>query len=76
MITGLTAFADLYYWIPKLIILLYGMADISILELAAALHNQKDPRSIRWSLLYPVNPAQSSPVSQRTYLELPSFDRS
>ena len=52
--------------------LLYGMADLSILELADALHNHKDPRSID-GLCYIANPAESTSIPT-TYLELPSFD--
>ena len=52
--------------------LLYGMADLSIIELADALRDQKDPRSIK-GLCYVVNPAESTRIPS-TYLELPSFD--
>ena len=51
--------------------LLYGMAESSVLELAAALHNQDDPRSIR-GLCYPVNIIKDSPLLKE-FIRLPSL---
>jgi uncharacterized radical SAM protein YgiQ len=53
--------------------LLYGMAEISVLELATALKYQTDPRSIR-GLCYPINAAQTSQIPAG-YIELPSFEK-
>ncbi|MFZ3069965.1 MAG: YgiQ family radical SAM protein [Anaerolineaceae bacterium] len=47
--------------------LLYGMADLSILELARALRDGTDPTTLR-GLVY------ASPVMPEGYLELPSFE--
>ncbi len=54
-------------------ILLYGMAEKSILELATALNCQTDPRSIR-GLCYPLNVKYFSQIPP-DYIELPSFQR-
>ena len=51
--------------------LLYGMAESSVLELAAALHNQDDPRSI-CGLCYPVNIIKDSPLLKE-FIRLPSL---
>jgi uncharacterized radical SAM protein YgiQ len=53
--------------------LLYGMAEISILELASALKNRTEPQSIR-GLCYLINSAQASQIPAG-YIELPSFDK-
>jgi uncharacterized radical SAM protein YgiQ len=53
--------------------LLYGMAEISILELASALKNRTEPHSIR-GLCYPINAAQASQIPAG-YIELPSLDK-
>jgi len=52
--------------------LLYGMAENSVLELAAALNNGTDARSIR-GLCYSLNPTQPILIP-RDYLELPAYE--
>jgi uncharacterized radical SAM protein YgiQ len=53
--------------------LLYGMAEISILEVATAFHNRVSPQSIR-GLCYPINPGQVNQIPEG-YIQLPSFEQ-
>ena len=52
--------------------LLYGMAENSVLEMAAAFSKGNDPRTIR-GLCYSLNPDQGNQIPG-DYLELPSFE--
>lgn len=52
--------------------LLYGMAEISILELAHALQSDEDPRAIQ-GLCYPLN-ASGNDKPPEGYIRLPSYE--